>query len=78
MAQNTDEQTTIPFYPTHIKSEIRVVWILIGIVVVIGMIALFRRWFMSHSEYMIIAIFILVFIGLLLSSECGMEDLSLA
>ena len=42
MAQNTDEQKTIPFYPTHIKSEIRVVWILIGIVVVIGMIALFN------------------------------------
>ncbi len=38
-----------------------------GLLAVIGTIALFRRWFMSHSEYMIIAIFILVFIGLLLS-----------
>jgi quinol-cytochrome oxidoreductase complex cytochrome b subunit len=32
---------TIPFYPDHIKTEIRVVWILVGIAVVIGVIGLF-------------------------------------
>jgi quinol-cytochrome oxidoreductase complex cytochrome b subunit len=33
---------TIPFYPDHLRTEIRVVWILIGIAVVIGIIAAFN------------------------------------
>jgi len=32
---------TIPFYPDHLKTEIRVVWILVGVAVVIGFIAFF-------------------------------------
>ena len=32
---------TIPFYPDHLKTEIRVIWILVGIAVIIGVIAAF-------------------------------------
>jgi len=41
MSQQQDEHTTIPFYPDHVKSELRVIWILIGLVVIIGIFALF-------------------------------------
>ena len=33
---------TIPFYPDHLKTEIRVVWILVGIAFIIGVIAGFN------------------------------------
>ena len=32
---------TIPFYPDHIRTEIRVVWILVGLAFIIGTIAVF-------------------------------------
>lgn len=38
---NTKKQGTIPFYPDHLSTEIRVVWILVGIAFVIGIIAMF-------------------------------------
>lgn len=42
MAKTQDKNTgTIPFYPDHLKTEIRVVWMLVGIAVVIGLVALF-------------------------------------
>ena len=37
----TKKPETIPFYPDHLNTEIRVVWILVGIAFVIGIIALF-------------------------------------
>lgn len=40
-AQKHKDTDTIPFYPDHIKTEIRVVWILLGIAVLIGIIAMF-------------------------------------
>ena len=33
---------TIPFYPDHLKTEIRVVWILVGIAFIIGVISGFN------------------------------------
>ena len=37
-----DQQTeTIPFVPDHIKTEIRVVWILVGLAILIGAFAFF-------------------------------------
>ena len=39
--QKTNEAKTIPFYPDHLKTEIRVVWILLGVAVLIGIIAMF-------------------------------------
>lgn len=35
------ETKTIPFYPDHLRTEIRVVWILLGIAGLIGIIAMF-------------------------------------
>jgi len=37
----TKKTKTIPFYPDHLNTEIRVVWILIGIAFLIGVIAIF-------------------------------------
>jgi quinol-cytochrome oxidoreductase complex cytochrome b subunit len=39
--QDIKETKTIPFYPDHLSTEIRVVWILVGLAVVIGIIAMF-------------------------------------
>ena len=39
--ETTKKPKTIPFYPDHLNTEIRVVWILVGIAFVIGIIALF-------------------------------------
>jgi len=33
---------TIPFYPDHLGTEIRVVWVLVGLAVVIGLITFFN------------------------------------
>ena len=33
---------TIPFYPDHLKTEIRVVWMLVGLAVIIGILAYFN------------------------------------
>ncbi len=35
-------QTTIPFYPDHLKTELKVVWYMVGLAVMIGIIALFN------------------------------------
>jgi len=32
---------TIPFYPNHLKTEIRVIWILVGLAFLVGALALF-------------------------------------
>lgn len=42
MSHQTEDQKTIPFYPDHLRTELRVVWILIGLAIAIGVIALFR------------------------------------
>ena len=43
MTETTQNQKpkTIPFYPDHLRTEIRVVWILVGLAVLVGIIALF-------------------------------------
>lgn len=43
MTEITEKQSTktIPFYPDHFRTELRVVWILVALAVVIGLIALF-------------------------------------
>ena len=43
MIETTQEKKpeTIPFYPDHLNTEIRVVWILVGLAFIIGLIALF-------------------------------------
>jgi len=41
MSHQTEDQKTIPFYPDHLRTELRVVWILIGLAIAIGVIALF-------------------------------------
>lgn len=33
---------TIPFYPDHLKTEVRVVWILVGLAFLVGALALFN------------------------------------
>lgn len=38
---STKKTETIPFYPDHLNTEIRVVWIMIGIAFIIGITALF-------------------------------------
>lgn len=39
--EKTKESKTIPFYPDHLNTEIRVVWILVGLAVLIGSLAMF-------------------------------------
>jgi len=39
--QKPKETETIPFYPDHIKTEIRVVWVMLGIAILVGAIAMF-------------------------------------
>ena len=39
--EKTKETKTIPFYPDHLNTEIRVVWILVGLTVIIGILAMF-------------------------------------
>ena len=43
MTETTQDKKpeTIPFYPDHLKTEVRVVWILVGLAFVIGLFALF-------------------------------------
>ena len=43
MTETTQDKKpdTIPFYPDHLKTEVRVVWILVGLALVIGLFALF-------------------------------------
>jgi len=43
MTETTQNQKpeTIPFYPDHLRTEIRAVWILVGLAVLVGIIALF-------------------------------------
>ena len=43
MTEITEKQSTetIPFYPDHFRTELRVVWILVALTVLIGLIALF-------------------------------------
>ncbi len=36
--KNQDLKKTIPFYPDHVRTEIRVTWIVVGIVMLIGLI----------------------------------------
>lgn len=41
MTETQDKKSgTIPFYPDHLKTEVRVVWILVGIAVGIGILGL--------------------------------------
>jgi quinol-cytochrome oxidoreductase complex cytochrome b subunit len=40
-SQEKLDPKTIPFYPDHFRTELRVVWILVGIAFVIGAFALF-------------------------------------
>jgi len=44
MTEITDKkgEGTIPFYPDHLKTEIRVVWMLVGLAVIIGILAYFN------------------------------------
>ena len=43
MTETTQDKKpeTIPFYPDHLKTEIRVMWILLGLAVLVGALALF-------------------------------------
>lgn len=39
--ENVKDTKTIPFYPDHLNTEIRVAWILIGLALIVGILASF-------------------------------------
>jgi len=42
MSETTSEKDSIPFYPDHVRTEFRVVLGILAVVVLIGLLALFR------------------------------------